>query len=97
MQTVIAVEDLRKTYQPKTRKAPEVIALDGISFEVPRGEFFGLLGIEVVRNGGAEALVSGAIGQRTKTRRVLIDRATIGLGCRQHADYGDTRKWRIPH
>ena len=36
MQTVIAVEDLRKAYQPKTRKAPEVKALDGISFGVPR-------------------------------------------------------------
>src|SRR5207244_4622007 len=44
METAIAVEDLRKTYQPKTRKGVEVKALEGISFEVPRGEFFGLLG-----------------------------------------------------
>src|SRR6266513_4602622 len=46
METVIAVEDLRKTYQPKTRKGVEVKALEGISFEVPRGEFFGLLGLD---------------------------------------------------
>jgi ABC-2 type transport system ATP-binding protein len=44
METVIAVEDLRKIYKPKARKGFEVKALDGISFEVPRGEFFGLLG-----------------------------------------------------
>ena len=44
METVIAVEDLRKTYKAKARKGFEVKALDGISFEVPRGEFFGLLG-----------------------------------------------------
>jgi ABC-2 type transport system ATP-binding protein len=44
METVIAVEDLKKTYWPKTRKGVEVKALDGISFEIPPGEFFGLLG-----------------------------------------------------
>src|SRR5438105_15329747 len=60
MQTVIAVEDLRKTYQPKTRKAPEVIALDGISFEVPRGEFFGLLG----PNGAGKTTTIGILTTR---------------------------------
>ena len=44
METVIAVEDLKKTYRPKGRKGVEVTALAGISFEVSRGEFFGLLG-----------------------------------------------------
>ena len=44
METVIAVAELRKTYRPKGRKGIEVKALDGISFEVQRGEFFGLLG-----------------------------------------------------
>src|SRR5437660_853226 len=60
MQTVIAVEDLRKTYQPKTRKAPEVKALDGISFGVPRGEFFGLLG----PNGAGKTTTIGILTTR---------------------------------
>jgi ABC-2 type transport system ATP-binding protein len=60
METVIAVEDLRKTYQPKTRKAPEVKALEGISFEVPRGEFFGLLG----PNGAGKTTTIGILTTR---------------------------------
>jgi hypothetical protein len=44
METVITVENSRKTYHPKGRKGVEVKALDGISFIVARGEFFGLLG-----------------------------------------------------
>ena len=31
METVIAVEDLKKTYQPKARKGQEVKALDGLT------------------------------------------------------------------
>src|SRR5207249_11265925 len=62
METVIAVEDLRKTYQPETRKGVEVKALEGISFEVPRGEFFGLLG----PNGAGKTTTI-----RTLTTRVL--------------------------
>src|SRR3989454_752484 len=60
METVIAVEDLRKTYQPKTRKAVEVKALEGISFEVPRGEFFGLLG----PNGAGKTTTIGILTTR---------------------------------
>ena len=60
METVIAVEDLRKTYKPKTRKGVEVKALDGISFEVPRGEFFGLLG----PNGAGKTTTIGILTTR---------------------------------
>src|SRR6266568_5169422 len=60
METVIAVEDLRKTYQPKTRKGVEVKALEGISFEVPRGEFFGLLG----PNGAGKTTTIGVLTTR---------------------------------
>src|SRR5213594_1152784 len=60
METVIAVENLGKIYQPKTRKAPEVKALDGISFEVPRGEFFGLLG----PNGAGKTTTIGILTTR---------------------------------
>src|SRR5438874_10616630 len=60
METVIAVEDLRKTYQPKTRKGVEVKALEGISFEVPRGEFFGLLG----PNGAGKTTTIGILTTR---------------------------------
>src|SRR5207244_10494934 len=60
METAIAVEDLRKTYQPKTRKAVEVKALEGISFEGPRGEFFGLLG----PNGAGKTTTIGILTTR---------------------------------
>jgi ABC-2 type transport system ATP-binding protein len=47
-QTTIEVEDLRRAYRVKTgvfrRTAKEVIAVDGISFQVDSGELFGLLG-----------------------------------------------------
>jgi ABC-type multidrug transport system ATPase subunit len=42
MQNAIVVEDLRKSYAAKSG-AP-VIALDGVSFQVPQGHIFGLLG-----------------------------------------------------
>jgi len=60
METVIAVEDLRKSYKPKARKGFEVKALDGISFEVPRGEFFGLLG----PNGAGKTTTIGILTTR---------------------------------
>src|SRR5207237_1561256 len=60
METVIAVEDLKKTYQPKTRKGVEVKALEGISFEVPGGEFFGLLG----PNGAGKTTTIGILTTR---------------------------------
>ena len=62
METVIAVEDLKKTYRPKTRKGVEVKALDGISFEVPRGEFFGLLG----PNGAGKTTTIGILTTRVR-------------------------------
>jgi ABC-2 type transport system ATP-binding protein len=60
METAIAVENLRKTYQPKTRKGVEVKAVDDISFEVPRGEFFGLLG----PNGAGKTTTIGVLTTR---------------------------------
>src|ERR1044071_4213201 len=60
METVIAVDELRKTYRPKGRKGIEVKALDGISFEVQRGEFFGLLG----PNGAGKTTTIGILTTR---------------------------------
>jgi ABC-2 type transport system ATP-binding protein len=60
METAIAVENLKKTYQPKTRKGVEVKAVDDISFEVPRGEFFGLLG----PNGAGKTTTIGVLTTR---------------------------------
>ena len=60
METVIAVEDLKKTYRPKGRKGVEVKALDGISFEVSPGEFFGLLG----PNGAGKTTTIGILTTR---------------------------------
>lgn len=60
METVIAVHDLRKTFRPKARKGVEVNALEGISFEVSRGEFFGLLG----PNGAGKTTTIGILTTR---------------------------------
>ena len=60
METVIAVNDLRKTFRPKARKGVEVTALEGISFEVSRGEFFGLLG----PNGAGKTTTIGILTTR---------------------------------
>jgi ABC-2 type transport system ATP-binding protein len=60
METAIAVENLKKTYQPKTRKGVEVKAVDNISFAVPRGEFFGLLG----PNGAGKTTTIGVLTTR---------------------------------
>jgi ABC-2 type transport system ATP-binding protein len=60
METVITVRDLKKTFKPKSRKGIEVKALDGISFEVSRGEFFGLLG----PNGAGKTTTIGILTTR---------------------------------
>jgi ABC-2 type transport system ATP-binding protein len=60
METVIAVDDLKKSYKPKTRKGLEVKALEGISFQVSRGEFFGLLG----PNGAGKTTTIGILTTR---------------------------------
>ncbi|HYX27397.1 MAG TPA: ATP-binding cassette domain-containing protein [Pyrinomonadaceae bacterium] len=60
METVITVRDLKKTFKPKSRKGAEVKALDGISFEVARGEFFGLLG----PNGAGKTTTIGILTTR---------------------------------
>src|SRR5436189_327423 len=60
MESVITVRDLKKTFKPKGRKGLEVKALDGISFEVSRGEFFGLLG----PNGAGKTTTIGILTTR---------------------------------
>jgi len=60
METVITVSDLKKTFKPKSRKGIEVKALDGISFAVARGEFFGLLG----PNGAGKTTTIGILTTR---------------------------------
>jgi len=60
MEAVITVRDLKKTFKPKSRKGVEVKALDGISFEVAGGEFFGLLG----PNGAGKTTTIGILTTR---------------------------------
>ncbi|HEY3138843.1 MAG TPA: ATP-binding cassette domain-containing protein [Blastocatellia bacterium] len=72
MEKVIVVEELQKTYKPKSRRGPvEVKALDGISFEVERGEFFGLLG----PNGAGKTTTIGVLTTRVLPTggRALVD------------------------
>jgi ABC-2 type transport system ATP-binding protein len=72
MEKVIAVENLQKTYKPKSRRSPvEVKAVDGISFEVDRGEFFGLLG----PNGAGKTTTIGVLTTRVLPTggRALVD------------------------
>jgi ABC-2 type transport system ATP-binding protein len=58
---MITVHDLQKTYQPKAKRATGAIkAVDGISFEVARGEFFGLLG----PNGAGKTTTIGILTTR---------------------------------
>jgi ABC-2 type transport system ATP-binding protein len=79
MDKVIVVEDLQKVYKPKGRKqSPEVKAVDGISFEIQRGEFFGLLG----PNGAGKTTTIGVLTTRVLPTggRALID----GIDVRQN-------------
>jgi len=72
MDKVIVVENLQKVYKPKTRKQTvEVKAVDGISFEIPRGEFFGLLG----PNGAGKTTTIGILTTRVLPTggRALVD------------------------
>ena len=65
MSAAIAVRDLRKTYKPQSerrRQAPEIQALDGISFDVAPGEFFGLLG----PNGAGKTTAIGILTTRIR-------------------------------
>jgi len=62
METVIEVTDLKKSFKPKGRKGLEVKALDGISFGVARGEFFGLLG----PNGAGKTTTIGILTTRVR-------------------------------
>jgi ABC-2 type transport system ATP-binding protein len=63
METIISIEDLRKTYQLKrNRQTVEVKAVDGINLEVARGEFFGLLG----PNGAGKTTTIGILTTRVR-------------------------------
>jgi len=78
MNKVIVVEDLQKVYKPKKRKQTlEVKAVDGISFEIDRGEFFGLLG----PNGAGKTTTIGVLTTRVlpTAGRALIDGIDVRL------------------
>jgi ABC-2 type transport system ATP-binding protein len=63
MDAVISVKDLEKTYKPKRgQQAAAVRAVDGISFDVERGEFFGLLG----PNGAGKTTTIGVLTTRVR-------------------------------
>lgn len=69
---MITVKDLQKTYKPKRgQHSSEVRAVDGISFAVERGEFFGLLG----PNGAGKTTTIGILTTRVRPTggEALID------------------------
>ncbi len=79
MNAAIVVRDLKKTYRPKSdRRAqrPEVRALDGITFEVAKGEFFGLLG----PNGAGKTTTIGILTTRVRSTggQALVDGVDAG-------------------
>jgi len=68
--SILVVESLAKTY-PGSRRSPPVEALQGLSFTVERGEFFGLLG----PNGAGKSTTIGCINTlvRPTSGRILVD------------------------
>src|SRR5262245_17584670 len=76
-ETVIAVSDLRKTFKPKGRKGLEAKALDGISFEVPRGEFFGLLGPSGAGKTTSIGILTTRVRPTTGTARIEVIDAAV--------------------
>ncbi len=79
MENVIVVENLQKVFKPKIRKQSlEVKAVDGISFQIGRGEFFGLLG----PNGAGKTTTIGILTTRVIPTggRALVD----GIDVKKH-------------
>ncbi|WP_163071423.1 ATP-binding cassette domain-containing protein, partial [Acinetobacter baumannii] len=64
-QAAIAIQDLSKTYQGGKR------ALDGVTFDVPRGQIFGLLG---PNGAGKSTMLQGLSGMlQPVSGEVLLD------------------------
>ncbi len=62
-EAAISIENLRKVYKG-AGKAPDKLALDGVSFDVPRGQIFGLLG---PNGAGKSTLINILSGMVRKT------------------------------
>jgi ABC-2 type transport system ATP-binding protein len=76
MNTVITVKDLQKTYKSKRgQQSAEVRAIDGISFAVAKGEFFGLLG----PNGAGKTTTIGILTTRVRPTggEALVDSINV--------------------
>ena len=63
-QAAISIRDLCKTYAAGKGGAPAKVALDGVSFDVPRGQIFGLLG---PNGAGKSTLINTLAGLVNKT------------------------------
>ena len=85
--TVIAVRDLRKSYG-------EVRAVDGVSFEVRRGEIFGLLG---PNGAGKTTTIEILEGLNKPTKATRASTSTSGEpGLLKSASSSSSRRRSIP-
>src|ERR671932_420711 len=93
METVIAVEDLRTSYRAKAnRQGVEVKAVDGITFGVARGEFFGLLG----PNGAGKTTTIGILTTRVMPTGGKLCPSGAGENCSNASSPPSARRRRRP-
>ncbi len=77
LEAAISIRDLQKTYKGGKR------ALQGVTFDVPRGQIFGLLG---PNGAGKSTLINILAGPVRAAQRPLA--VGVGLGEPPHADRG---------
>ena len=68
-EAAISIDNLRKLYAG-AGKAPDKLALDGVSFDVPRGQIFGLLGPNGAGKSTLINILSGMVRKTSGSARI---------------------------